>query len=300
MRITLGVEWSQVGPRLRVRDDTSNTSQLVDLIGTTWNYRCTGVRVCPGHHATRTDGSREFVDCQAQVTKRTRCERCSTVEAVFASNLHRAHKLGRTYVDHRLAEHLDQPHRLYIAGFADGSIKVGTTAGVSGGVRLAEQAAWVASYVLLAPDGYVVRDVEDAITERLAVAQAVSAHQKRAGMLAPKPTDEVAALVASARTRVHQLIDSEPGLAPRCETLADDWYFGGIDTPPWRGLAAYPNRLDSGAHEFTVDDMCGRFASLVRDGTPDRYVADLGELTGVEIQVGEHDPDPVEVQASLF
>ena len=111
---------------------------MVPLKGSSWRFRVTAQRVCPGTTKFADDGTRSFIECQNPVGQSARCDRCSTIDTVFAANMHRAHKLGRAYVDRRFAAHLDQPHRLYVAGFADGSIKVGTTAGASGGVRLAE------------------------------------------------------------------------------------------------------------------------------------------------------------------
>ena len=46
-----------------------------------------------------------------------------------------------------MAAYLSHPHRLYLAAFRDGSIKVGTTRGSSGHTRLIEQGAWLAAYV---------------------------------------------------------------------------------------------------------------------------------------------------------
>ncbi|MEZ5279705.1 MAG: DUF2797 domain-containing protein [Acidimicrobiales bacterium] len=273
---------------------------MVPLKGSSWRFRVTAQRVCPGTTKFADDGTRSFIECQNPVGQSARCDRCSTIDTVFAANMHRAHKLGRAYVDRRFAAHLDQPHRLYVAGFADGSIKVGTTAGASGGVRLAEQGAWIARYALVADDGYVVRDVEDAVTDVLGVSQQVSSTRKLAGLLSPVATEALEARVAGTTQRVLQMVDANADFAAATTPLDLAWRFEGVGSDTWSGLVAYPNRLDTGNHAFEVADMCGRFAVLAREGVLDRFVADLGTLEGCVIDLGDHDPDPVEVQASLF
>jgi hypothetical protein len=74
----------------------------------------------------------------------------------------------------------------------------------------------------------------------------------------------------------------------------------------WEGLHAYPARLDSGTHHQEVLQICGRMAVLTRPGTTagsgktDRFVADLGQLYGIELDLGQYEPDQLAVQDSLF
>lgn len=68
-----------------------------------------------------------------------------------------------------------QPHWLYLATFADGTTKVGTTAGPRKRSRLAEQGALFATYLAASPDGRRVRFLEDALTSRLGLTQTVRA-----------------------------------------------------------------------------------------------------------------------------
>lgn len=296
----LGVTWSEGSAGLRVRDHGHPTSRIVALAGSSWRYRATGQRLCPGTTKFADDGTRSFIECHNPAGQAARCDRCSTIDTVFAANMHRAHKLGRAYVDRRFAAHLDQPHRLYVAGFADGSIKVGTTAGASGGVRLAEQGAWIPRYALIADDGYVVREIEDAVTDLLGVSQQVSAARKLAGLQAPVATEALEARVGATTERVLQMVGANADFEAATTPLDVGWSFEGVGSEAWSGLVAYPNRLDTGNHTFEVADMCGRFAVLTRESVVDRFVADLAALEGCIIDLGDHDPDPVEVQASLF
>lgn len=292
--------WTGGHAGLRVRETGRNKSEVVPLVGSTWCYRATGERCCPGTRKVEDDGSSTLVDCTNRPGKGSKCERCSTIDTVFAANMHQAHKLGRSYVDNRFAAHLEQPHRLYLAVFADGSLKVGTTAGSAGGVRLAEQGAWLARYVALASDGYRVRELEDAVSERLGIGQAVVSSRKLAGLVNPVPTARLSSSIATLASRVHEMIGDDPSLRDGCEVIDIPWSFAGVDTTTWSGLDRYPNRIDVGSHDFVITDVCGRFAVLERIGWSNRFVVDLGQLGGIVVDVGDHVPDPVEIQASLF
>ena len=319
----LGVSWGENEPRLRVRIDGTSGSTFVNLRSLALGYEATSSRVCLGHNAfdgvpanptvlVAIQGAWRYVDCANKPGRQPRCERCTTVENVLAASMHQAHNLGRSYVDRRHTVHLDQPHRLYLAGFRDGSVKVGTTAGATGGLRLDEQGAWRAIYVALSPDGYKVRDLEDAVTEQLGVAQAVSTTRKLRGIVTPTSTDELVTTLDDLSVRVHTLIagsdagddgeaPSESAGAPLDpEPLTRRWANPAVDDQRWDHVLSYPNRLDRGRHRFEIVDVVGSVALLERNGSPDRFVFDLNQLRGLVLEVGDIEPDVVEVQASLF
>lgn len=291
----LGVSWSDGVANWRRRIDDEPESSLVPIVGSPISYRVLARRVCLGHREFTDDGGR-YVDCANDPRGAPRCERCTTIENIAAASMHQAHRLGRAYVDQRQTSHLEQPHRLYLAAFRDGSIKVGTTAGASGGVRLIEQGAWFAQYLVTCSDGYRVRDAEDAVTEQLGVPQAVSTSRKRRGMVQPMDDelllDRLAALTTTARAVA---IDSDPTATPHD---SEPWRNPSTDDPRWSGVLAHPGRLDRGEHRLDVVDVVGRVGVLVSG--PDHLAVDLSQLRGLTIAFGDVEPAPIEVQASLF
>ena len=76
------------------------------------------------------------------------------------------------------------------------------------------------------------------------------------------------------------------------------WKNPSADDERWQHVLAHPSRLDQGAHQLDVVDVVGR-VGLVRRGA-DHLAVDLSQLRGVVIEFGDVDPDPIEVQASLF
>ena len=141
-------------------------------------------RQCIGTVDRSEDGSTS-VQCDSPAVSARQCERCQTKDNIAAANMHQAHRRGRDAIGKAMAAYLTHPRRLYVAIFRDGLTKVGTTRGVSGGNRLVEQGAWYASYLAQTDDGFFVRDLEDSITEKLGIRQAVDTRKKFAGHLHP-------------------------------------------------------------------------------------------------------------------
>ena len=295
----LGVSWSSGVARLRVRSGGGDASRLVQLTGARLRYLVVerGRRICLGH-TDRSSDAVTHVDCGNAPDVGRQCERCRSVDNVLAASMHQSHKLGRGAVDGRLASHLDQPHRLYLAAFRDGSLKVGTSAGASGGHRLVEQGAWLARYVALATNGFAVREIEDLVTETLGVQQAVTVHRKLAGLVSPRPDEHIFADLAGLSAKVGQLV----GLMadPRIESIDEPWEHPGVSTALWRRVVRYPTTIDTGSHDLTVAGAIGRVAAVRRPGFDETFVVDVGPLFGVEIDIGDHQADEVALQASLF
>ena len=68
----------------------------------------------------------------------------------------------------------------------------------------------------------------------------------------------------------------------------------------WASLHRYPVRLDTGQHDLEVVAACGRIAVVQRRGTDDVFAADVGQLFGIELRLGDYDSDELAVQDSLF
>ncbi len=299
----LSTTWSSGEPRVRVRTADATASTLEPLVGFRLAYRATAARLCVGHRPFRKPGV-DYVDClQQPVPGSKRCRSCIAVEAAFAANLHHAHRRDPSTLDAAVAEHLRQPNLLYLAGFADGSIKVGTTTETRAQQRLAEQGAWLAQIVAEAADGVVVRELEDRVTDELGVAQSVSMKRKLGGLVSPESDEVLNNAIGRMGDAVRRLVEymGDPSL----QSTNRPWEHPTRRDVAWQSPRPYPFRLSEGAHNLVVRQVCGRAVALARvgsasDASDDVFVSDIGELFGVVIEPGTHDTPEIAVQDSLF
>jgi hypothetical protein len=301
--VVLGVSWADGEPMVRRRTVNHSASSLAPLIGMALSYRIEPepLRHCLGHHPHRSGGP-QYVDCPNRPLPDARtCRACAIAEATQASNLHHAHTRAdgamAVGVDTDTANHLRRPNLLYLAGFRDGTVKVGTSTEHRVEVRLAEQGAWRAHIVARAIDGIVVRQVEDAVTEALGIAQSVSATRKLAGLVSPVDDQVLEHSLDTRRGDVHQLLAhfSESVVAPLDQTWAHPRSISN-----WSGLHRYPASLRTESHDATVVDACGRLVMISPDASADRFVADLRELYGIEFEPGRFGAPTITVQDRLF
>lgn len=285
---------------MRVRDDASLLSEVIPLIGLHLNYRLTthSHRLCLGHVPFRL--SRDaYVECVNRPAVGARkCNRCAANDATFAANLHHAHTKDPDTLETSIAKHLDQANVAYIAAFRDGSMKVGTSTTGRHAERLAEQGAWLALTVASATDGIAIRKLEDQITHKLGVSQSVSGQRKVAGLANPRPDEVLLARLAELGADVAKLI---PTLGDdRLQLSLNLWESPARGKALWKQLHAYPLDLRIGHHDLLVQGACGRIVAFSRRGSDDIFVADLGPLLGLELEIGDFTPDPVAVQEALF
>lgn len=301
--VMLGISWDDHGCSARLRVP-GEPSAVVPLVGLELNYRVTegARRHCVGSQARRRDdGGHLDCDNPPQPTERT-CVSCAVADATFASSLHHAHTRDRSELDRDVVGHLEQTNVLYLAGFRDGSIKVGTSTGHRKQKRLTEQGAWQAVVVATVDDGFAVRRLEDMITDKLGLAQSVGVKRKLAGMASPIAEDALSSKLGAMIEELHSLISLSTD-AEAAEPTSERWSFPEADHPKWHGLMQYPSRLDRGTHHLRVEAMCGRMAVLTRpgsNGTEDRFVADIGQLYGTELDLGDYQADQLAIQNSLF
>lgn len=197
-----------------------------------------------------------------------------------------------------MQQQLARENFLYIAGFRDGSIKVGTSTSSRVETRLAEQGAWRAVIAASAANGIVVREVEAEITRELGIAQAVSVRRKLKGLVSPVEDDALASQIDWAVDAVHKLIDGQPPEQINSREVA--WTSPAIDHGAWQRVIEYPAQISLGTHTIDIHTMSGRVAAFMRPGLEDVFVADLGALIGVELEVTSDEPDPLTIQSSLF
>lgn len=295
----LGVSWVDGEPKLRIRSAHEPVSDVIDLAGFTLNYSASAdtTRLCVGHVPFR--GTATYYDClkPPQPGGRT-CERCSIVNATFASNLHHAHTRGASELDPAIRDHLQQPNRLYLAAFRDGSIKVGTSTQSRSQRRLEEQGAWIARYVARADNGYVVRDLEDEVTTVLGLPQAVNATRKVRGLTSPMTDERLDKELSSHATAVAELVTSSD--SGRIASLDEAWRHPKADHPALAKLYPYPSKLTSGGHDLELVTAVGRTAIGHRPGGTDMFAFDLGPLFGLCLEMGGAVSDEITIQDSLF
>ena len=297
-RVLLGVSWNDGAPFLRLRDDDETISQLLPAAGVELNYQldASARRVCLGHVPFRSDRG-AYHDCsRVPEAGKRRCERCSIVEATFASNLHHAHTRGTAELDPSVHDHLQQPNRLYLAAFRDGSIKVGTTTVPRTQKRLEEQGAWMARQVAETTNGISVRSLEDMVTEVWSLPQSVSGSRKVKGLISPRTDTELEAVLDEASQRVFELVGRTPD--ERVTPLFGDdglgirWRHPQADHPATQRPLAYPLSLTVGNHDLEVVTAVGR-ALLVRRRGPDGlgddvFAIDPAPLFGIELDIGDY------------
>lgn len=323
----LGLHWSSPEPsdcRLRIRRP-EEASELVRIVGRGLNYRADSEaqRWCIGHRSPRrNDGAYHECHNRPQPGERT-CVSCSVAEAEFASDLHHAHHRNQEEIHQAVRRHLERPTVLYLAGFRDGSIKVGTSTDTRRQARWAEQGAWLAVEVAATTDGYVVRQLEDLVTAELGLPQAVATTRKVAGLVSPRDDERLQTELATWTTRVHDLLATAPTLGPSDDSPIEPdpvveaerstagieptecwWRFPAAGNLGWDRPHRYPARLDSGHHDLIIDSVCGRVAAVHRPAgdrsVGDRFVEDLGQLFGRQIEIGDFQSDELLVQDSLF
>ena len=99
-----------------------------------------------------------------------------------------------------------QPHRLYIATFPDGSSKVGTSSQRSTPRRLDEQAVATATYIAQAPDGLLIREAEDAVTRIANIPQVKQVASKYRAWTEPLPGAQLRAAHQNTVERAHEAL----------------------------------------------------------------------------------------------
>lgn len=306
--VALGLSWHDGAAFVRMRQVGAEVSALLPLRGLGLRYRVVpdGVRACLGHQSA-SEG--RYVDCLKPLEdpQLAKCTRCRVVDARFAASLHHAHRtdvaeVAAGDIERSVAQHLEQTNWIYLAAFRDGSLKVGTSSERRRYTRLQEQGAWKARFVAQARDGIAVRVAEDLITARLDISQSVSARRKRRGLATSVPDTQLDTRLAQSAEAVHHLLAdaTDDGTVQGVAVADEPWESAAVGQPVWDRLMDYPVHLGSGAHAVQVVEVCGRMLAVEQPRSGDRFVTDVAELFGFPIDVGDHEPDPIQVQDSLF
>ncbi|WP_417217313.1 DUF2797 domain-containing protein [Arthrobacter sp.] len=314
--LSAGIDWpaDQSTPRWSLRaDDGTRADQLLEP-GTRCSFTVQPGRWCLGHTRVADATVWSHIGCPdgAPAERGTQCGSCFARDD--ARHMHDFHRSGIAPAG--LRAYLAKPQWLYVATFAQGASKIGTAGEGNKWRRLAQQGAVIATYVALAADGRVVRVLEDLVTERLGLGQAVRASAKTVGLTdpgqgGPSPSGvyDAGSLATMHRTqveRVHALLAEDPAATGLdVEPVDEDFTPSALAGPllkAWNDgdLHPYPGWLSASSHGFTVEAVLGQTLGVRLDGSERLYAADASVLKGRRVVPGEHSTAVPVAQDSLF
>lgn len=297
-RIThLKVLWENTQPFIQIYDHDSEKITLQSLIGYSLSYQVPtpSERVCVNYGDLLQAEKQNR--CEKIVKSGKKCDNCIREDNIFASQFHSVHKKDRSSISQKILKRMQKENILYIAGFFDGSTKVGTSASNRIQTRLLEQGAIHAVLMAETPDGITVRLLEDLITEELGIGQAVSIGKKIDGLLKPLMRDALQKELKIISRKVKDCI-STSGITDIKE-ITSTWDNEYSAETCWDTIQKYPISLSSGNHDLKVKSVVGRVAALSHNSGM-TLAADLNELLGITVESGKIAGDEISVQAQLF
>lgn len=304
-----GVDWSSGQPNLQGAD-----GNVALQLGGTLGFRVLdGRRHCLGSAKLSIDGAElnSAISSSAGGAPRTSVQHFPCPQGLLADRgyqcgscfarddfrfMHDFHRSG--VAPEGLRAYLAQPHWLYVASFANGASKVGTASELRKTVRLAEQGAVAAQYVAYADDGRIVRLLEDAVSGGAGLPQLVRSANKLGSLTEPWQLETVAQHNAEQAARVREFLS---GAALDGFRLVDETWVLPPQAVGFLSAGApqsYPLGFDSGEHGLPLAALLGSFALVELEG--DAFVANLGELKGKVLELGDFSSELPAVQSSLF
>lgn len=314
--LSSGIDWAadRSLPRWKLQDAQGARADVVLEPETRCSFLVEAGRWCLGYTVVREADAWEHLDCPdaAPATRGTQCGRCLASDD--ARHMHDFHRSG--IAPPGLRAYLGRPQWLYVATFAHGASKVGTAGQGNRWRRLAQQGAVMATLVALTADGRIVRVLEDLVTDRLGLGQAVRASAKTAGLTDPGqggPSPSGVYGVGSL-TRVHRdqvervrdLLARDPAAAALAAEPVDEAFEPPAAAAPllaaWDAgaLHPYPGWLSAGTHGFTVEAVLGQTLGVRLDGSGRLYAADASMLKGRRVVPGDYATDVPVAQDALF
>ncbi|MDN5811531.1 MAG: DUF2797 domain-containing protein [Micrococcaceae bacterium] len=311
-----GIEWPADGstPRWDLRTRHGESADLVLEPGIRCSFAVAPGRWCLGHVLVHAVGGWEHVECPraSRAERGTQCGPCLALDQ--ARYMHDFHRSG--IAPPGLREYLARPQWLYVATFAHGASKVGTAGEGNKWRRLAQQGAVAGTYVALVADGRQVRVLEDLVTGRLGLGQAVRASAKTAGLCEPGQGGPSAAGVYDAvslarmhRSEVERVLAliaedrqaRELGIEPADEAFVPPRPAAAMLSAWDAGeLYPYPGWLSASTHGFVVDSVLGQSLGVRLEGSDRLYAADAAVLKGRRVTPGEYTTAIPAAQDSLF
>ncbi|WP_203854463.1 DUF2797 domain-containing protein, partial [Dactylosporangium siamense] len=285
-------------PTLMLANPATARLDHIDIVGHTLGFAVTStVRYCTGRYEFADTYNVRPLPCphQAEATSGDQCAGCNAQDEFrFAHRAHQGH-----HIPAALQAYLAQPHWLYLATFGPGAIKVGTAAAPRKTSRLDEQGPIHATYLIEAPDGYNVRQLEETLSARLDIPQTVRATTKLQVLLHPD-IDLTAhrSHVARAAAALTDL-GYAPAPTPWSPPAAGHHL---RNTQSGQHRAIYPHPLRTGEHGFHVGSCLGTriLVQLTPDPDAIRYILDLNKLKGMKISLGAFTSPATRTQTELF
>lgn len=302
-QLVLGVSWPDRVPHLNLTSVQGFGRTRVPVLGRL-GFRVTADgRYCTGWYGFDDDGGRRWPCPDRHRTSGSRqCADCALRDQFRF--VHQGHLGG--YVPAALESYLAAPHWLYLATFADGFTKVGTASASRKQTRLDEQGPVCASYLAYAANGRLVREAEDEVSRRLEVPQHRRRAAKAAAYVRPAMRSRVEARHQETVAQAAELITGTvwaDGLEPSRDLWTPPPAAAALlDAPPSGSRHAYPHALSDGEHGLQVGAAAGPAVLVRTERGADalRYVADLGQLAGCRIVLGDYTSAEAELQEPLF
>lgn len=301
-----GISFSEheIAPMLRLREGENWQTEYLELQRSV-SLAVGETKFCLGYITMNKDGSRNTLPCPKTRALRTgtQCETCRRLD--HSKFMHHFHKTGEA--PEGMRKYLEQPHFLYIASFAHGVTKVGTTSTQSKWTRLAQQGAVIARYIARAADGTAIRVLEDLVTEHVALTQQVRQKSKIKGLVSWElDYEQLDAINQQAAERTRDFLGAQRGLETYGVELRDElWEQPAFARPvvdAWnaRSLHAWSTPLPGSTAELRIRGVLGQ--SLMADsgeGTTLRLL-DAAELKTRELRLAAQHGDFHEEQSALF
>ena len=293
----LKVLWEKNQPHIQIYDHDAEKVTTQSLIGYGLSYQVPTPfeKVCVNYgdlfKAKRQNR------CEKLVKSGKKCGNCIREDNIFASQFHNVHTKDRSSISQKILKRMEKENILYIAGFLDGSTKVGTSASNRIQTRLLEQGAIHAVLVVETPDGITVRLLEDLITKELGIGQAISTRRKIDGLLNPLMKDSLQEELNIISKRVKErILTSGITEITEIDTTWDNEY---SSEKCWEKIQKYPINLSTGSHDMEILSVVGRVVAL-NHSSGMTLLADLDELLGITVEYGQILGDEISVQAKLF
>ena len=303
----LGADWTNPEePHFRLSDAVPGApSRLVPITkALCYSAEIDSEHYCCGWFDVRSEvPQHESCETAEVLVTGTQCRRCQYREGF--TTVHQSHQAGARVPEH-IARYLAQPHWLYVDVFASGQSKIGTVAQSRLGSRLSEQGPVAAFYVAEAPNGRVVRALEQSVSEHFGLRQAVSGKRKLQALASRVEVAELTEQAKQLAVQVRSYLGTHPLAAEL--GLPDDPRPWSLPKASQAVFSRTPVQLDGvsrgeGEHSLHLQGMTGSIALVSPSADTDAThltATNLGVLKGRRLRLGDYASLAVPVQPSML
>lgn len=295
---------SEPAPVLRLRQGEQWINEPLSS-GREFSLLTGELKWCLGYVTMSSAGERRHLICPKRkaLNTGTQCAGCRRLDQT--KFMHHFHRTGEAPAGMR--RYLEQPHFLYVASFADGATKVGTTSTQSKWSRLATQGAVSARYIARANDGAAIRVLEDLVTEHCGLRQQIRQKAKIKGLCSwDYDAQSLQTLNTSEAHRAKDFLSHQRGLESYGITLLDEpWEHPAysrrvIDAWNKRAIHQFSGPLQGESVSVQLHGVLGQ--GLLVDTGPGSalMILDAAQLKTHALEMGEADFSQQGGQRSLF